>query len=354
MTSQRPLEKSTFLSFDVLIYIVEVVAVDPENASQVAHAPDHIITQTLLSLCLLCRATYPSASRLLHTRCLYISSFTKLARLLESLSPDAISSPSPHIPHLHNLFLAPFPDLLDDLPIAVKTAQLLTLLGPSLRRLVIDMPLRTLYPEDDHDGVRPILRDTFIQLHNLEEFVSTRDELYLDIRDRRGSSTQDSYPWASWPQLRRLALYNADVSSDTGFWPALFEMRELTSLVLTRADGLTECDIRRSWIEWVTSSEAIKVGERERRVRKRTPCLTIQLVNVEGCQYPWPLGIVEADNSDQVKQLGFLIRESSLPCSDYEHDDIIDMCQTWVCRMALIGKLWEEGHDKFTAAASST
>ena len=68
------------------------------------------------------------------------------------------------------------------------------------------MPLRTLHPEEDHKGVRPVLRQGFEALVNLGECVSVEDELYLHVHFYL---REESPVWATcWPRLRRLYLYN--------------------------------------------------------------------------------------------------------------------------------------------------
>jgi hypothetical protein len=101
---------------------------------------------------------------------------------------------------------------------------------------VIDIPLRSLRPEYDTNNVRPLLRAAFQEFVGLEEFVSTRDELYLDVIE---DTSEHPAVWSTWPNLKRLALYNVDVSS-IRFLKDIQQCRQLTHLVLTRAGGFTE------------------------------------------------------------------------------------------------------------------
>jgi hypothetical protein len=87
------------------------------------------------------------------------------------------------------------------------------IVGPCLTRLVIDIPLRRLRPEDDTKHVRALLRAAFQELVALEEFVSTQDELSLDVTERDGINSDEAV-WPTWPNLKRLALYNVDTSSE--------------------------------------------------------------------------------------------------------------------------------------------
>lgn len=139
---------------------------------------------------------------------------------------------------MQRCYLAPFyADGLDDQPTAIWIYELLSLLRDSLSHLVIDIPLRSLHPWQDHLNVRPTLRSAFCELRRLETFVSVRDELYLDTRDRSEAGMRQQPVWSRWHGLKKLALYNVDVT-DEEFRGGLMCLPRLEKLVLTRADGL--------------------------------------------------------------------------------------------------------------------
>lgn len=189
-------------------------------------APAHPITQLLLSFTLVCRETRKLANKYLLQHCVYLSSETRLSSLL-------LTIPSrPDLRNISSLYLAPFGNTLDNLPTATWVRELFNFTCNTLKRLVIDMPLRSLYPEDDHLGVRAMLHEGFSRLENLEEFVSVRDELFLSLVPNR----REPEFWRKFPKLRRLAVYNAIVQPD--FWRDVAAMTSLECLVLTRADGL--------------------------------------------------------------------------------------------------------------------
>ena len=105
------------------------------------------------------------------------------------------------------MYLAPFSsDTIDEMAVVANIHSLFrTSIGQNLRRLVIDMPLRSVYPEDPGGPlVRPRLRHAFESLTNLQEFVSVKDELYLAVTEE----TRETPVWSSWKSLRRLSLYN--------------------------------------------------------------------------------------------------------------------------------------------------
>jgi len=132
------------------------------------------------------------------------------------------------------LYLAPFPDdTIDNIEVVAGIEALFKVLAPHLRRLIIDMPLRSHYPNEEGSGtVRIPLRRALLGLERIEEFVSVQDELYL--------STLPEFPrseplvWLSWPNLKRLALYNLDIDDEE--IANLKAMPMLQDLVLTRPD----------------------------------------------------------------------------------------------------------------------
>ncbi|KAI5268173.1 hypothetical protein E4T47_07841 [Aureobasidium subglaciale] len=123
------------------------------------------------------------------------------------------------------------------------------------------MPLRSHYPEDDRtETLRPLLRQGFRKLVELEEFASVRDELYLaywnpdfnhipnvqedededdededddDDEHQEDHIITDFFP-SYWPKLKHLALYNPIF--DTFFMDAISHLPHLQNLVLSRRD----------------------------------------------------------------------------------------------------------------------
>src|SRR5277367_3130474 len=235
------------LPTELLLHTIDSLI--PSNPP-VAFPASHIVTRTLLKLCLVSKTIHYAAIRLLFAHCVYVDSPDRL-RLLQQTLVDhhlerAFGSRIPRQlpldrdlpdfnletrhentskPFINSLFLAPFPDDTIDSPeIAQLVLGLCTTIGHYLTRLVIDIPLRSLRPEDDPNNVRPFLQAAFQELVALEEFVSTRDELFRDVtkRDREHPAV-----WSAWPNLKRLALYNVDVSS-MRFLRDIQQCRQLT------------------------------------------------------------------------------------------------------------------------------
>lgn len=191
-------------------------------------APAHDATKALLTWTLVCHETRRLANRYLRERCVYLDSSQRLSAYLLAIKKE------PALRGVTALSLSPFGDTIDDLPLCSWVRELFNYTCGTLRRLVVDIPLRSLYPEDDHLAVRRVLREGFERLENLEEFVSTQDELYLAVTE------ENRYPavWTSWKKLKRLALYNADLTFY--FFRDLARLPLLETVVLSRSDGNDE------------------------------------------------------------------------------------------------------------------
>jgi hypothetical protein len=226
------------------------------DRNYLAYPASHSTTKTLLAFLTVSRATSRAAKVLLYTHCLHIDTPWRL----DSLLSESLARPDPPIPVscIQTLYLAPFPGCtIRDRKIVNQITELFTLLGPSLRRLVINMPLRSHYPGDDAiEKLRPILRKGFEKLVHLEEFSSVKDELYLawwdpgatDVPNHQDDSDDDDddddddgsehwlndFMFENWTRLRSLALYNCDL--DDGFKLALASMLMLERVVLSRPD----------------------------------------------------------------------------------------------------------------------
>jgi hypothetical protein len=227
-----------------------------------AYPASHITTKTLLSYLTVSRATNHIAEPLLYAHCLYIDTPWRLDCLLAA--PPAKLCPPIDVCLNQSLYLAPFPHgTIRDRKIVNQIAELFTLLGPSLKRLVINMPTRSHYPEEDvTERLRPILRHGFEQLVHLEEFSSVRDELYLAywnpdayhiVPDFMSGDFEhvehwlDDYMFERWPKLRCLALYNCMLNAS--FRKALARTPKLEKVVLSRPDFNEEEGI---WLDDVT------------------------------------------------------------------------------------------------------
>lgn len=185
--------------------------------------PSHETAKTLLSFTRVSRGTSRLASRYLIEYCwAYIGSHGRLRdmcwRLERAATPTA---PTPNVfgilGNLTALYLAPFESSLAERGHAGRrmvwwVSELLDHVQHTLRRLVIDMPLHDDdydyyddYDDDDfeeYSDETTMMREGFMKLTRLEEFVNVRAELSRDWLDGR--------IWTFWPELRRLALCKQD------------------------------------------------------------------------------------------------------------------------------------------------
>ncbi|KAF2178406.1 hypothetical protein K469DRAFT_718217 [Zopfia rhizophila CBS 207.26] len=186
--------------------------------------PSHPITQTLLSFTWYAeKHAVSQIATSCHTAYIYRLNHV-FARFSFKFQTGQNSAKSP-------ISSSPFNHTINDQPTATWVRELFNYTSPSLTRFIIDIPLRSLYPENDHPNVRRMLREGFLRLESLEEFVSVRDELYLDTMHHGG----EPEVWRSWPTLRRLALYKVD--AEMGFWNNVGCMPRLDTLVLAWADS---------------------------------------------------------------------------------------------------------------------
>ncbi len=245
----NPME-GIYLPVEILEQIVRHV---PDKDQSVALPASHKITKTLFSCLNVCKAVTGISTELLHQRCLYIDSSWRLRAVVRSYAsstPMDGKSVDPTITRRNastSLFLKPFSsDTIDEPSLVASVSQLFELLSTTLRRLIIDMPLRSYYPDEPGGpSLRSDLRAAFLNLKAIEEFTSVRDELYLSTI-LPGNHTLEPRVWANWPNLRRLALYNVDISDDLG--PVLNSMPSLKTLILTRPDREEDLEeSKRSW-----------------------------------------------------------------------------------------------------------
>ena len=304
-----------FLPPELILSIIEwLIPIDPVP---IALPPSHPVTKTLLSLTRTSSIAYPAARRFLYTNCLWIDNAERLQLLYNSLTISTstcnharLSEPI-HV-HITSLYLS-YPTIEDPSP-ATTLASLFTLLAPSLRRLVVDIPFRN-FDLGDSFNTKSILRGAFSQLTAVEEFCSVRDELYLDLFHPENLTTE-RWRWSVWPKLKVLALYNKDVSAD-GFWKDVGKLAGLQTVAFTRADGLEEVNMK---VEWKKGC-----GDEKRK-------LEILLINVYS-QHRDPVGREGWSDTDDAK-----VREINVPTSYYGDEDPIEICQEWVKRRVLRGE----------------
>ncbi|KAH6717561.1 hypothetical protein BKA61DRAFT_597989 [Leptodontidium sp. MPI-SDFR-AT-0119] len=300
------------LPTEILLNIIDIIA-PSANLPQIALPRDHPITKTLVALTYTSRALRLHARRLLYTHCLFIHTAARLRKLLRSIQDSQQHTGGDLLECCTSLYLRPYRQgSIADISIGNDVLKLMSALSPRLRRLLVDIPFRSVYPDEDKLNVRPLLRAAFTDLPALEEFCSVRDELYLEL----GASDEPGV-WSRWDRLRTLVLYNVDVSTEK-FWKGLYASKNLETVVLTRCDGLNEVDIKQEWKNRFGS------GEME------WP-LDVLLVNVDA-EHTIPLGLERWKKEDKMQ-----VRLLNVPISYYGDEDLAVICQQWVKRRILQG-----------------
>ena len=318
---------------EIILQIIDSFAPQGGKPHPIAIPPDDPKTRTLRSLALSCRIAYPLATRLLFQQCLWIDSSHRLERVLYTLEQfearlaqdqSRTSAASPRLPpisirrHIESLYLAPFADgKLADFATTPLLHRLVLLLTQHLRPTsCIDMPLRSHFDTPARNHQRELLGRAFAQLTSLEVFCSARDEIFMCTYESHIDPENTEPPtWSHWPNMKILALYNADVSQK--FWPYIGQLKSLTSIILTRPDGIDEVNIVSAW-------------EKCRCEGSLSP--TVSVVNVEA-EHRLLVGSHEWKASD-----GMMVVRVCVPISYYGDDDIILMCQDWTKKKFLRGE----------------
>lgn len=341
------------LPLELIFYIIDsLLPGDPRTILR----PSSSVTKTLLSLTRVCRAVYPVALNHLRQHCLYIDNDRRLRDLiwcLESSSkvsqhsdkqsfnlthPDPVSfslPPNSALRSITSLYLAPFGKTIDNQPTAIWIRELFCLIHPTLKRLVIDIPLRSLYPADDHLNVRKTLREAFSLMTNLEEFVSVRDELFLDLLEPEWRTERETIVWRLWPRLKRLALYN--VAADEAFWASVRGMNDLETVVLTRADDLESVCIKTHYLDATPTGAPTDNAETERRPKTRP--LKVILVNISNQQPNHLAGRQNWARIDPENAVQVMLYD--VPTSFYGDENPCTLCQQWVKTASLRGVIWD-------------
>lgn len=372
--------------------ILQIINSLIDSSPPIAYLPSDLTTRTLVSLTRVSRVTSGTARYLLLKHCLCINTEERFWKFISPEGPS-LSDPT-NAAVATSLFLSPIPHSLGkSIEVCKSLDTLLSGLSGTLTRLVIDIPLRSLYPDADKSQVRPKLRAAFSRLTALEEFCSVQDELYLDTGEADSSSESESESdtdtdsdteaeaevdpepepaadtdtnpdpesesesdsdtesesepepevWSLWPRLKRLALYNVDLSNPR-FLTSLQKCTNLTHLVLCRVDGLYDI-IPEESMSWYKSLPNLK----------RVTMVNIDMVPTARDHVEWFGGqILEslAPASSRYAEKGYdgpLLAYINVPRAWVNSPGLTDIrgCQMWVCNHAMDGTLWEAGAPYF-------
>ncbi|KAG7084807.1 alcohol dehydrogenase GroES-like domain-containing protein [Colletotrichum scovillei] len=269
------------------------------------------------------RSTYDFSTRLLRKRCMHIDSTSRLSLLLLSLfSPSPRSlPPTLSLKCITSLYLSPFGKSLDDKPTAMWVRELFCEVCDTLKRLIVDMPFGTLSGYDDHLDVRPTLTDGFQRLSKLEELICLRDYPALTFMQQ----TFTVNCWSLWPNLRRVVLFNAPMSSHW-LWYDIANTAQLEQVVLARPLVPPRINVKDDYYHMLNSYDHLT----PRKIK-------IVLADVES-----DLPEIETTRWDEYDPEGMLaIEKYDIPTSFYGDENATDLCCDWVKMAALNGSIWD-------------
>ncbi|KAM0346657.1 hypothetical protein ACHAPU_005369 [Fusarium lateritium] len=395
------MESNTKLPIEVILLVIEHLTPDAAGPQPILPGVS-IITKSLLAWTTVSRATYPIASRLIWQNCLYIDTRERLCAFREFVSQRSVitgrtpceaygptkmflspfssvigytgseyspeSCPSPLYissggalettdddpdtePLRYNPYEPDFPEYvpddliqskLQDLQTVQNVREVLLTLAPVLKALVVDMPLRSLYPEDDHQGVRKLLREGFEALTVIEEIVSVQDELYLATK----RDYTEPQVWTHWPKLKRMALYNVVAEGET--WQNMLLCPQLEMGVFTRADSIDTLsphqDVKREWLKaWAAGISMPSSNEGPYQGPEIAMAFCNQRSELPGFDRLVPQWH-EMDPENRICILTVPTDSAYAEQANGEDgvDDPIWVSQEWIRGRALAGTLWDD------------
>lgn len=302
---------------ELLQLVVESVL--PAN-TQALIPTNHSAARTLLALTRVSRVTYRLASRLLRQRCLYMESSRRLGDVLLCMNRFVPTlPPTLSLRHVTSLYLAPFEGSLGDQPTAMWVRELFCEVADTLRRLVVQMPFRSLDPLDDHLNVRRTLRDGFQQLTKIEEFACLGEYPALSVPDG------NTDVWRLWPELRRLVLFDVPADSHWLWWD-IATLRQLRHVVLARPQNLEAVNIKDEYFHKLP---------RDHPALDREICVVLLDAAYEIPAVP-VAGWAQIDPEGRMT-----VEQYEVPIPFYGDETPSEMVTGWVKRGALDGTLWE-------------
>lgn len=231
------------LPLEIILQIVEAsMPVGRPNFVFDVASPD---AQLLASWSQVCRATYEIATRFLRQHCVYINSLARLRGFLQSLeaarSYETASVPStlpPVLPltRVSTIYVGLNKQSTRSVHTSYLIRRLFRELGSSVRRLILDLPFRTLRGDEDFDNVR-VNREMFqavLALTNLEEFVTLGGLPTLDFWNPNFSLDEENVDfWQRWPKLRLLAGFQVTIREEY-LWLNIAKTTSLEKVVLAQ------------------------------------------------------------------------------------------------------------------------
>ncbi|KAK0554566.1 hypothetical protein OC846_002042 [Tilletia horrida] len=238
------------LPTEIISHIIASVV----DESGTIYSASHTVTKTLLSLTLVSRATYVFASNHLRRQCMFIDDRKRLRdcvaylKATDHLVPEYNSGktkgtkavpPGPQLWPITSLYLAPIAGDLIPRQTLGHIIELCTLIRPSLKRLIVDMPwqfARQPDPSIDSDALK-IAFSSLTELQDLVNLTNYYPPNYSVVAPSVAYEYVGGYlPEISrWPKLRRLALLDGVPTSS--LWENLRSSRALETFVFAKSSN---------------------------------------------------------------------------------------------------------------------
>lgn len=305
----------------------------------------------LLKWTLVCQRTYIVAENYITDYCLYVDSYQSLRRFKRYLRGQRrrigqCDDSGAIVTALHpitSLYLEVFADLADELVVARHFLDVCVEIDVSLRRLILDMPVRcTLACWEEVISTK--LQRGLDCLRGLEECVSVCKDYCFPGMFWAGHDIfldrPELAPWMGWPKLRRLALH--DVRADKRFWAHVRMCSALETLVLAEARDIEHVCIKQAYLHPICdrASEAAD-GD-------ITPARPLKVLLVECGAASGPVDLAGRMQWDEVDPEN-LVSVSTVDVPKVQNLDGNGKeicpdslsCPEWVKARALEGTLWD-------------
>ena len=299
---------------------------------QPIYHPSHPVTKTLQALSLTSKAIYPIALKYLYRHCLYLNDCISYACFRRTLGLDLGFNHPQSLAHgqsarsatwdeeeipkcITSIFISPMG--LPSTPMGTPTCEtertphtplvrlkhivsLFRTIGPTLKRLVLDMqPIYSPHSEAQ-DNISCGSMHVFVSMPKLEELVASYDAL-------------DHFHVAP-PNLKRFAITVDNMHKAAMRF--IFAASALEMLIVLRPKELSAADIDKLFAAYKGQS------------------LDIVFVDVNA-NHRTPPGTRDWTDEDAVR-----IWEVDVPTSFYGDEDELVLCDDWIWRGAVEGTLW--------------
>ncbi|KAF5002996.1 hypothetical protein FDECE_10431 [Fusarium decemcellulare] len=205
----------------------------PSGGPHVIANPSTPDVQLLVTWAQVCRTTYAPATKCLREHCVYLDTAARLQKFLKCLAASKgleASTLPPTIPlsSVSSVYLGLDTDSIRSSQIVSLAQDVFIELGGSVRRLILDLPLRRIPITESADFfTNRIFAESLAALVNLEEFVTVGGMPAVDFWNFESDVCR------RWPNLRRLAGFQVNLSEEA-LWHNVARCRNLEQVVISR------------------------------------------------------------------------------------------------------------------------